>query len=266
MISSNQAVAAPRAAEDASRMLARLAEPPDLPLPELFRRVCEAVGEYLDVDRAGVWLFVNSDKLLRCVNHFDRSTVKHTKGACLSLGECPAFLRTLSTDAVLPLRVDGADAPSRELARVYLAPRGIDSLLCAPLRRDGRVVGAAFFECLAPRPWSEREIAFARACAELIGARIQAAEGALRRPVCPSPPAIVTPIRLAEELRNQLSEIEAMASAGPVTADRFKCIAEIAARGTAILHTLYPALRESAERETLSGPTEDDTGEHQPLA
>ncbi|HEY2910651.1 MAG TPA: GAF domain-containing protein [Gemmataceae bacterium] len=266
MISSNQAVAAPRAAEDASRILARLAEPPDLPLPELFRRACEAGGECLGVDRTGVWLFVNSEKLLRCVNHFDRASAKHTKGACLSLGECPGFLRTLSTATVLPLRADGAEAHSRDLARAYLAPRGIDSLLCAPLRRDGRVVGVAFFESLGPRNWSERDFAFARGSAELFVARMQAAEGALRRPVCPPAPANVTPIRLAEELRNLLGEIEATARAGPVTADRFKRVAETAARGAVILHTLYPALRESAERETLSGPTEDDTGEHQPIA
>jgi len=266
LISSNQAVAAPRAAEDASRILTRLAEPPDLPLPELFRRACEAAGECLALDRAGVWLFVNSDKLLRCVNHFDRSTAKHTKGACLTLGECPAFLRTLSTAMVLPLRADGADPHSRELARAYLAPRGIDSLLYAPLRRDGRVVGVAFFESLGPRHWSERDLAFARGSAELIVARMQAAEGALRRPAYPPAPANITPIRLAEELRNLLCEIEATARAGPVAADRFKRIAEIAARGAVILHTLYPALRESAERETLSGQKQEDTGEHQPLA
>jgi len=85
-------------AETVRNDLGRLADQADLPLPELFRRVCEAAAESLRVERAGIWLFVNGDKVLRCVSLFERSKRKHAKGACLSLAECPAFLRAIAAE------------------------------------------------------------------------------------------------------------------------------------------------------------------------
>lgn len=243
--------------------LTRLAEPPDLPLPELFRRICEAAAECRPVDRAGVWLFVNGDKLLRCVSQFDRSTRRHCKGACLSLVDCPTILRTLAASPTVV-----CDSTAGEVFRAYLQPLGLTSVLCAALRREGRVVGLLFLECAAaPAEWSASEYALAAAAAELISARMQAAERALRTPPCSHVAASVSanPTRLAAELKLVLAEIESLAKIVPATAERCTRIADAAARGAAIVNRLFPAPAEFAQHETVPNAKDDDTGEYPPL-
>ncbi|MBX9581183.1 MAG: hypothetical protein K2X87_12810, partial [Gemmataceae bacterium] len=61
--------------------LARLTADPDAPLPEAFRRACEAAADALGADRAGVWLLVDEGKRLRCVDEFDRAAGRHLRGA-----------------------------------------------------------------------------------------------------------------------------------------------------------------------------------------
>ena len=148
-------------AETARNSLARLADQSDLALPEVFRRVCEAATESLRIERAGIWLFVNNDKVLRCVSLFERSKRKHSKGACLSLSDCPAFLRTIGSVSLLPCEAARNDPRTSELASTYLAPLGIGSVLYTPLQRDGRVVGVLFFEHIgSPREWSDNDRSF----------------------------------------------------------------------------------------------------------
>src|SRR5690348_11215349 len=134
------AVESPRAA------MARLADLPDLPLPEVFRRVCEAAADALRVERVGVWLFVTGDKVLRCVSLFERSKRRHGKGTCLSLAEFPSFLRAVSAAQLLPCTAARSDPRTAELRDPYLAPLGITSVLDAPLVRDGRLVGVVCHE------------------------------------------------------------------------------------------------------------------------
>ena len=255
--------------ETARKQLARLADQPDLPLPEVFRRVCEIAAESLRVERAGIWLFVNGDKVLRCVSLFERSKRKHSKGACLSLAECPAFLRAMGEPSLLPSETARTDSRTRELNAVYLAPLGIASVVYAPLQRDGRVVGAIFCEHVgSPRGWSDADRSIAVNASDLIVSRIKSAEGALRTArthfvvVTPAVPALA---RLAHDLKSLLTEIEVLARSGSTAgaAERFARIADAASRAAAILRGPFEA--ETAEHETLPASHDDDTGEHPAL-
>ncbi|HEY3787486.1 MAG TPA: GAF domain-containing protein [Urbifossiella sp.] len=259
-------------AETVRNPLARLAGQPDLPLPEVFRRVCEAAAESLRVERAGIWLFVNGDKVLRCVSLFERSKRKHSKGACLSLVECPSFLRALGTAALLPCESARSDPRTGELTKTYLAPLGIVSSLCAALQRDGRVVGVIFFEHVgSPRNWTDHDRSYSLAVSDLVVNRMKLAEGTLRT-AQPThfvvvPPAVSKPARLAFELKDLLTEIEVMARTGQMAgaAERFARIADAASRGTAIVRGLFEAQAETAEHETVPDALDDDTGEHEAL-
>lgn len=268
--------AKPRAGEDlptfetARQHLARLADQPDLPLPEVFRRACEAASETLRVERAGIWLFVNGDKVLRCVNLFERSRHKNSKGVCLSLAECPAFLRAINSAPLVPCENVRTDPRVGELNDSYLAPLGIASVLYAPLQRDGRAVGALFFEHVgSPRDWSDPDRAIALSLADFVVDRMKSAEGALR--TAPRthfvmvPPALPPSARLAHDLKDLLAEIEVLAGSPGIAgaAERFHCIADIAARGAAIVCKLFDAQINTGEHETLP---DDDTGEHKALA
>ena len=258
-----------QAVETARQYLARLSDQPDLPLPEVFRRVSEAASETLRVERAGIWLFVNGDKVLRCVNLFERSRRKHTKGACLSLADCPAFLRTIGTTSLLPCEKARTDPRVSELASAYFAPLGIASVLYAPLLREGRVVGLLCYEHVgSPRDWSDPDRSIALKIADFVVGRMKTAEGSLRTTPRAHfvivPPAVPAPTQLAHDLKDLLVEIEVLARSSGVAgaAERFHRIADAAARGVVIVHKLFDSQDETGEHDTLP---DEDTGEHQAL-
>lgn len=276
------------AVESPRATLTRLPDLPDLPLPELFRRVCEAAADALRVERAGIWLFVTGDKVLRCVSLFERSKRRHGKGTCLSLAEFPSFLRAVSAAQLLPCEAARSDPRTAELRDPYLAPLGITSVLDAPLVRDGRLVGVVCHEHVGPpREWTDDDRAFALRVAELVVNRMKAAEGALW--TGPQPRFVVPscqPPNAAHDLRNLLSEILAGAELiartpglSPGVADRLDRIADAARRGAALVRELFEQSAgkdaDTAEHETLPeadfrtvctpAPGNDDTGEHQPL-
>lgn len=207
--------------------LARLAADPDAPLPELFRRACEAAADALGAGRVGVWLVVDEGKRLRCVNEFDRAARRHQKGATRAAAEA--------------------------------APAG---RLDAPLVREGRAVGVVCCEPAGPGwGWADADRAFLRRAAEFLADRMRAAEVALRARV-PDPPPPPPPARhapgLAHDFRNALSEVlanaELIARTPDLPADvpaRVDRIAAAATRGVGLLRGLLPPA--------------DDTREHQPL-
>jgi len=267
----NASVGNATTAEAGRQQLARVAASTDVPLPELFRHVCESAADLLRIERAGIWLFVNNDQVLRCVNLFERASRKHTKGACLSLGECPGFLRAIAAAPLLPCESARTDPRTAELAGTYFAPLGISSTLDAPLLRDGRLVGVLFCEHVgSPRGWSDSDRAFALELAELVVQRMKAAEGSLktsvpRTHVVVAPPAVPVPVRLANELKDLLAEIEVLARSASKNGapERLRRIADAASRGAGIVRKLFDAPTDAAGQETVRD--DDDTGEHPAL-
>lgn len=257
-------------ADPARVLAARLAAEPDLPLPEVFRRVCEAAADALRVERVGVWLFVNGDRALRCVSLFEWSKRKHSKGACVPLAVPSEYLRAVSTVPVLAAPEARTDPRTAELGAAYLAPNGITSVLDAPLMRDDRLVGVLCHEHVGPaRAWTGPDRQAARAVADLVVGRMSAAESALRAPARVEVPAsLPAPAPGAgHEFRNILSEILAHAELirltpglPPGVSARLDKLAAAAHRGAAALRTL---LGESPPPPVA--PAKDDTGEYEPL-
>lgn len=246
--------------------LARLA-PPDLPLPDLFRRACEAGADALGVERAGVWMLVNDGKLLRCVALFERSARRHGKGSAVPVADCPAYLRAVAAAPALACPDAPADPRTAELNGPYLRPHGITAVLDAPLVRDGRLVGVVCHEHTGGRrEWTADELRFVRAVADLLADRMAAAEAALRTRQAPDPtPFPATAPRssagLGHDLRNALAEVRAHAELIALTPDlpaavppRVEKLTAAADRGVGLLRRLL-----SPER------MQEETREHEPL-
>ncbi len=256
---------------DPARVLAvRLTAEPDLPLPEVFRRVCEAAADAVRVERAGVWLFINGDRALRCVSLFERSKRKHSKGACVPLAVPSEYVRAVSAVPLLEAPEARTDPRTAELGAAYLAPNGITSVLDAPLMRDDRLVGVLCCEHVGPpRAWTDPERTVARAVADLVVARMTAAEAALRAPNKLCEPAPLPARGAAHDFRNVLNEILAHAELVKLTPGlpapagvRVEKLIAAAHRGADALRAL---LGEPSPAKP-SPPVSDDTGEHEPLS
>lgn len=260
---------------DPVRLLAaRLAAEPDLPLPEVFRRVCETAADAVGVERVGVWLFVNGDRALRCVSLFERSKRKHSKGACVPLAVPSEYVRAVAMAPLLAADEARTDPRTAELGAAYLTPNGISSVLDAPLMRDDRLVGVLCLEHVGPsRAWTDPDRHVARGVADLVVERMKAAEAGLRAPPKAEPPPAVAfhqpPASPGHDFRNVLAEILAHAeligmtpNLPPGVAARLEKIAAAATRGGVLLRTL---LGETAPPPAPPAAT-DDTGEHEPLS
>ncbi len=152
--------------------------PARAPLEDVFRRATELAADALEVERVGVWLFIDGRTVLRCASLFERSRGQHSSGCMLQVADFPAYFASLNAHKEVPAE-DAAQEPwTTELTAEYLEPLGITSMLDAGLFVDGTMVGVVCHEHVGPpRPWTDEAREFAAALADLLALRIQAAEG-----------------------------------------------------------------------------------------
>jgi hypothetical protein len=266
----------PAATAVESGVLNRVAGCTDVALPELLRQVCEIASDQLRLERTGVWLFVNGDRTLRCVSLFERSKRRHSKGACLSLSNSPAYLQAVASTPLLASEEAQVDPRTAELGEIYLAPNGITSLLDAPLVRDDRLIGMFALEHVGPpREWTDEERRFARSVADIIVARMKSAETSLKATHW----QVVVPVSrcvgtgdcdshaevdrdLAHDLRNVFSEILA-------NSNLIGLLPSLPSGAAARLEKIRLAVERGLARlgssDNSASNSSDDTGEHEPL-
>jgi signal transduction histidine kinase len=164
-----------RTLEVARLELARFA--PDAPLDRVFRRACELSAHALDVERVGVWLFIDDRTVLRCASLYERSKGESSGGALLQVADFPTYFASLAIRKAIPAEVAASEPWTAELASKYLQPLGITSMLDAGIFVDGALVGVICHEHVgAPREWTTEARDFAGSIADLLALRIKSAE------------------------------------------------------------------------------------------
>jgi diguanylate cyclase (GGDEF)-like protein len=142
---------------------------------DALRLITEAAGRTLEVERTSVWVFTGDRRRIRCVNLYRRSLRQHMAGAELEAGAYPAYFKALEDGRAVAAVDAHRDPRTAELARDYLAPLGISSMLEAPIRRDGRLVGVVCHEHVGPiRHWLLDETGFAASIADIVAMTLDA--------------------------------------------------------------------------------------------
>ncbi|MBD3332786.1 response regulator [candidate division GN15 bacterium] len=141
------------------------------------RLITEASSEALHVERVSIWLLNKEASELECLDLFEAGATSHSSSIVLRSRDYPRYFQAICTDRT----IDAADAPTdprtSEFAETYLRPAGIASLLDAPIRASGDVIGVVCFEHVGEsRPWWSDEITFASAIADQISQLIMHAE------------------------------------------------------------------------------------------
>ena len=123
---------------------------------EAIKRIIERAAEVLNVERVSVWEFTEDRKALVCLDLFVRSTRAHERPRPVS--SCPRYLATLESSLTLAADDARGDPRTNELTESYLVPHGVVSMLDAPIRRDGRLVGVVCHEQIGtPHQWAVLE-------------------------------------------------------------------------------------------------------------
>lgn len=131
-------------------------------VPQLARELTERGAAALHVERAGVWLFDESQTLLRCVDTYEAAPRRHSSGAVLPEREYRNEFDALKTQRYVNADDALTDPRTAGYVQNYLVPLGITSMLDAAIRSSGVTLGVMCFEHVGPpRRWAPDEIAFA---------------------------------------------------------------------------------------------------------
>lgn len=145
-----------------------------LQLGEVVRNVTAASVKALAVERSTVWLFEDNLAVLRCVDVYDTTRRRHAPGVVLLAKDYPSYVSAVSTERTIAARDALRDPRTRELARAYLVPSRITSMLGAPVWKQGVLRGITCSEHTgALRTWTEAEEEYSQSAASLMALALE---------------------------------------------------------------------------------------------
>ncbi len=146
-------------------------------LEKASRTITEVAVEIMETERVGVWLLDNDGRQLHCVDLFERTAGTHAKGAVLDMSDYPRYFSAVTADRSIDASDARSDPRTSEFADAYLEPHGITSMLDAPIRLGGSVIGIVCHEHVGPpRVWQPDEIAFAGDVADQVAQAIMSSD------------------------------------------------------------------------------------------
>jgi len=163
-----------------SAVLAELAKRKVLDHPDLrtsLREITEAAARTLEVERASVWLYNEDRSRIRCIDLYEKSRNRHSEGAELTEAGHPAYFQALEADRIIAAHDAHTDPRTKEFSQLYFSPLGITSLLDAPIRLGGCMIGTVSHEHVGcPRRWALEEQNFTGSIADLVSLTMEAWE------------------------------------------------------------------------------------------
>lgn len=137
--------------------------------------ITKAAADTLGVERVSVWLYDETRAAIICRDLFERSLDRHVSGMRLEATTFPDYFRALDEDRSIAADDALLDWRTREFATAYLQPLGINSMLDAPIRAGGKMVGVLCHEHVgAKRHWTLDEQQFAGSLADYIAIAMEA--------------------------------------------------------------------------------------------
>ena len=163
--------------ESARLRLARLHQDCDDACASTIRSAVRISAGALRVERVSVWMLRDGNSVLECEHIYTPSGQTTEKGLRLHSSNCPAYFAAMHERRIIVAHHARTDPATRELAAGYLEPRGITSLLDAPIIRNGEVVGIVCHEHVGPpREWSQADMAFSASVADMLTITLEQTE------------------------------------------------------------------------------------------
>jgi signal transduction histidine kinase len=146
-------------------------------IDSFLKHAVETAADVLDVERASAWLYTKDRTRIRCVDLYQRSVNQHSSGQELAETDYPSYFMALRSERTLAASDAHRDPRTTEFSDSYLTPLGIGSMLDAPLRTGGRMVGVICNEHVGkPRVWTLEEQNFAGSLSDLTSLALEAHE------------------------------------------------------------------------------------------
>ena len=133
------------------------------------RAFTQGIAETLAVARASVWFYNSHRDGIVCIDLYESNLGQHSEGIELKAIDFPPYFHALELDR--PIIADNAqtDPATSEFWASYLSSLGISSILNAPIRSAGKIVGIVCCEHVGtPRQWQPSEVSFVSSVANLM--------------------------------------------------------------------------------------------------
>jgi len=148
----------------------------DCQLDDAFAVICETAAQTLHVERTNIWRFDRARSLLVCLHAFERGA-HASPGALETLqvdGEYTAAMEDVRAIDAHDVNAAPETSESGRALRDYLQRHHIQSLLDAPVRLEGELVGVICHEQTHwPRHWTRDEVAFAGSMGDFVAMAIE---------------------------------------------------------------------------------------------
>lgn len=139
--------------------------------------ITETAAKTLELERASVWLYNPKKTGIICLDLYERSSDRHSSGIELLSIDYPNYFQALQTERIIAAHDANTDPKTSEFSINYLTALGITSMLDAPIRLSGQMIGVICHEHIGtPRYWSLEEENFAASLADFVALAMESAE------------------------------------------------------------------------------------------
>ena len=140
-------------------------------------QVTELATELLHVERASVWLFDKHRLSIECLDLFEATARKHSRGVVVAREQASGYFEALSRERCIAATDATTDPRTSQFADWYLKPLGISAMLDAPVFVRGEMVGVVCHEHVGPpRQWEFWEELLAGTVADFVALVNEASE------------------------------------------------------------------------------------------
>ncbi|HTQ02387.1 MAG TPA: diguanylate cyclase [Polyangiaceae bacterium] len=140
-------------------------------------QVTELATSLLRVERASVWRFDSQRASIECLDLFEATAAKHSRGVVIAREQAPHYFDALTQERCIAAVNACEDLRTREFGSWYLRPLGIGSMLDAPVFLRGQMIGVVCHEHVGPpRRWEFWEELLAGTVADFVALVSEASE------------------------------------------------------------------------------------------
>lgn len=141
------------------------------------QEITEAAAHTLGIARVNIWLYDETRSKISCIEHYEPKTRDHTSGVELNACDYPLYFQALEEERAILAHDARTDPRTREFKEGYLDVLGITSMLDAPIRVGGSVVGIVCHEHIGPaRVWTLEEQLFAGSLADMAALSLESSD------------------------------------------------------------------------------------------
>lgn len=141
-----------------------------------YRQITKTAATTLNVERASVWMYDDDDRAgVRCLTLYENQSDLFSVGGTLRRSDYPLYFDALEMDRVVDAHNANTDIRTIELAETYSDGLGIASILDAPTRLNGNLIGIMCIEHVGtPRYWTTEEVAFVGSLSDILAHAVDA--------------------------------------------------------------------------------------------